>query len=1408
MLRARSQRASRAAHPPPPSTLVEAAERARAIADSLEADGRTLYPNPVLRASHVERGTATPTKRSKRSHAESHLLSIHARDISSLAGEPAWSSFFSSLPLSPHGVLLTAALRSSSVRVSSVTEKAAALVSANMGSSQQSSRICTQGVTAAWAAQAAACLVSLGIANAGRSDPRATGAASPIALVKGHTAPTFVVPSNATSLGNALTVRLAESNLLETMTRVAEKELKNRLISSRIRQPPKSCLRDLCARVVNNTRGDLVWLCFALLNYLAAEARGRELLRGFPITDLDVAVADAFLRYGCAEVTRRARLSEAQLLAEAEELHIRGGEDLDAEPGTLVGEMLRIANEEQSEAGTEETIILDDAGESSEDEDLSELRGGRGFGNRQPPLAASSKLAKVSTAARTASRLELALGVNTAVLAAKRKRHSGTCNGAYNVLAYWWAAVHSQHAYVLLVLISSSKKAAMEAAETTVVRQVEGGSSVNPLVHELSRSSVVKSSAALKVLLKTTDVPQAVAWRAPHLGGVHVGMARSEDDLQRVALLACNEAPLEVHVAENHTRMAWVSATQLPCREGQLPGVLETVHRLGMKESEGASRVRAASIKERIANMMNTKPAGLAYTGVARGVLTFSVKLVVAEDQQKRGREMAETLASLQDKHRGNGRAAHPMEVAAVLQRAPLGSAEPLATPGSNLGLALLASECLRPLYRLRPRSGNPARVFLGLQTYPGEQSDASVDLYNKPNAVLQLVDVAFEPEDGEPPRLTSRPDALHLAGALSFTVAGDSPVRLPEAAVLLDNFMQARALVLAAASTASFVEEQNNQMAAGSLNAAVASAKRVLVADNQKFLRLTPWQVYRVGHRSVRSSFESTAWAGAYPVGLELGSGGGLGRNCSAETADRRNHGKLLMGQEVADEFCTALAENMFLIVSDRHYDKVPVAARGIPHHALPGLHQFLDHVADGLDSVREKLCIAAPTVDSLQALPFGPFAESLAPNCSKDDATEGTRFRNRYDRLDSDSRSFLVDATVEDAAIFREPLCRRLEVLDVHDNPFAHPHEQFSSLLNALATVALLTRVLWPDRPPREQVALLYQELQALHRVDAEQTAQSRLLALDAMVLFHASVYPQDLRVGEPTVPEQYVEAHAAAARRAAVNPWEPASEPQMLDSPLWRAMSRPVRPAWPPLADLMAKLLELDGRYDLSLQTLDEVKELVDGVLRGSWNAASPDGVAPPPHGHPVSEARSPEDVTSAHLMPIFVDRFDEHSDSWVEQRGSPVGVKLGGFRQLIALMLGSHMQGVSVQLVRNEGGLLLRASAAPDILTATGKPRSEKAVSPISVEGDNAAFGTRAGKMRGCARQRKAWDANLRLLMPLCIKISPPRGDAVKRHRGELSTTRFVRSRLDAYRAAGIVCAEDAAAEGAFVDAARN
>jgi hypothetical protein len=83
----------------------------------------------------------------------------------------------------------------------------------------------------------------------------------------------------------------------------------------------------------------------------------------------------------------------------------------------------------------------------------------------------------------------------------------------------------------------------------------------------------------------------------------------------------------------------------------------------------------------------------------------------------------------------------------------------------------------------------------------------------------------------------------------------------------------------------------------------------------------------------------------------------------------------------------------------------------------------------------------------------------------------------------------------------------------------------------------------------------------------------------------------------------------------------------------------------------------------------------------------------------------------------------------------------------------------------------GGLSLRVSSAADIVESSGRQRSDKSISPVQTESDEAAYGSRADKLVGAALQRKSWDDNSRLMTPIFTAIRPPLPKS-QRLRGEL------------------------------------
>ena len=110
---------------------------------------------------------------------------------------------------------------------------------------------------------------------------------------------------------------------------------------------------------------------------------------------------------------------------------------------------------------------------------------------------------------------------------------------------------------------------------------------------------------------------------------------------------------------------------------------------------------------------------------------------------------------------------------------------------------------------------------------------------------------------------------------------------------------------------------------------------------------------------------------------------------------------------------------------------------------------------------------------------------------------------------------------------------------------------------------------------------------------------------------------------------------------------------------------------------------------------------------------------------------------------------------------------------GFQQILALLQGASAdERVVVDYAQN-----FSFSGVPALRGARHRDQQaqEAAVvqghhACVNVEGDEAAFGTRADKLEVCKLHRIAWRINLDLVKPLCLRVAPPRPDK-QRARGD-------------------------------------
>lgn len=1405
MIKAGTARASRAARSPPPSDAAQSAawETATQRATHFEARGLVrVARQPAV--SGVARGGSRAGSRDSHSSGSvarpaaqlSHVFSLQ-RSIDANARESSFLVYQTALPLEA-AQLAAAGMRSNSVRAS-VVHKA----KKTQGGGQQTTRNSLQDLCASFASQSMAVAVALGVARrvfGHASDPGATTATSLAQFVDGVTAPKdglFVVTSSTRLLPHALPIRVGAHNLLDTMRGFATRELEVGMVRSLVPQQVAS-LRSICAKICDKTDGVNVWAAWVLLVHMLSDPRLRKLVQDSPITDHEVAAAYLFTNYARAEVTRRARMDQTlqQKKRKCAKACAAPASGIDTNPIT--------AMEMQVDAQT-----------LHENQTLSLKR-------KRPPC-------------------------------------SGVVQVSGGVLDYWSAALSSEYASILKLMITQSRSLANQASVETLTGQAPPGfnSQRNALLVDISARNAVKSAEALSGLVVTTPerVPKIVSWRCRNAEGrlqTHTGLVRSSRDASNTTIHAVRMPRAHLQEASGHTKVFWSlairNATPHDASTTLVPGVVEGVAHLHAV-STGKLKLRHKHYVTRVEEVVGhrTKRAAcdgaldVTLTGIARGFIVIRAKLVVGESQVRTGKEIAESLRAAHEASRDVARGApfSDFESVSVLSEVALGvDQEPYATPSNNLALALEANEQLRVLFKSKSHRGDPCRHLTGVVS-PAEMGEAACEEHDRPQTLLPIVDCKVDLLDdpGAPvPPLPHRRDAGLATVAIQLTVCGDSPVRLPE---LLDLFaredradvvkktFEIIALICGGAARASELNDVSNSVSAGHVNSAIASAKRILVGDLNMRLFCTLFQVYRVGTSNVPRSFETTPWSGCYGSSFDIGTSGGIGIRASSVTADKRNHGKILMAQAQVDEWCAASAEAHYMPVSETQYAAVPREARGVPHATIPGLHAYLDDYTDALERARALIgAEGRRTVDSLQCLPLSPFAERQAPHVSEgSNPTMSKRFRNPDDAVGSEGRAFQVDATCADVAIMREPLVPCVAITSPQDCIFGQSQPFLTSVLGAAAALSRVARAAYlvahprdADVPPEKEVHFLYTLLSAYYDGSAPPANLSHYWAATAAVML-SCIFTDAHEMAQRVVARGNAEAPAACAKlmreqAAAGEPPIGAPLRDLVDAEAfssaakwWAPFRRPQENlnAWCKVCPLVVLLSKTNGSLDLGVEAINEVwASIHDLVCVGAWLHASADGMVAPVAPSPLAGLRAASQVRAEHVTPTFVGRSSNLSDAR-PATACVVGVLPMGFQQLMALLKGaSNDEAVVANYAQNFSFLIYRPSAAPDILTNKSRPRSSKAISCVNVEGDESAFGTREDKLAVCKLHRIAWRDNLDLVKPLCVRISKPRCDK-ERSRGDRAAVDFCKERKRELATNKLVTQQQVVAEGLMDEA---
>jgi hypothetical protein len=484
----------------------------------------------------------------------------------------------------------------------------------------------------------------------------------------------------------------------------------------------------------------------------------------------------------------------------------------------------------------------------------------------------------------------------------------------------------------------------------------------NALLVDISCKNAIKSAEAISSLVVTTEArtPKILTWRcrdAQNRIRCHVGLVRSLNDASNTTIHACRLAPKRcqpLRGTANHTMCLWSLAIRNTTPHDNvtslLPGIMEGaqyLHALQTQQIQFQSRYHLSRVFDRVkqnaarAASDGSLPPSL--TGIVRGVIVIRGMFVVSTSALQAGAELATAMAAARSAAAQNAKFTphSDFESCALLSEETLNAKaipEPYATPSNNVALGLQVNEQLRVLMKNRSHRGDPCRHLCGVVA-PQDLQEPCVEELDKPQSLLPIVDYKFDllddPAEGE--TLPDRRDARLCKAAVTLTVCGDAPVRLPElvdmfcaannfaaassptsssastAYTALDVFFELTSLTLGGAARASEVNDLATSVCAGHVNSSIASAKRILVGDLNLRPFLTLFDVFRVGTSNVPRSYETTPWSGAYGAGacknpllprqharaiaarllacagFDIGTSASIGIRASSATADKR---------------------------------------------------------------------------------------------------------------------------------------------------------------------------------------------------------------------------------------------------------------------------------------------------------------------------------------------------------------------------------------------------------------------------------------------------------------------------------------------------------------------------------------
>tara|TARA_Y100000817_G_scaffold314409_1_gene313145 strand:+ start:5947 stop:10713 length:4767 start_codon:yes stop_codon:yes gene_type:complete len=1261
-------------------------------------------------------------------------------------------------------------------------------------------------------------------------DPMATNAVVPAGLVllsdcdwrELGSCESFVCTTSSLLLYNSMPTKLSMGSIVAEAKRLARSELDDQRISS-VMGYSNAQLKGLCRAIVHPGEydDDPVWASMFLIVYIMSDARGRRVLlqptTHEPLTDVDFHVAVVLEAYARQELTRRARLRRKnQLQAEQRKWE---DEVKKAKEALELGEQqLEMVRQEYVKTFPMTTAMKTEF---------------RKMQSHVEELQANCAAAEAGAKKQEQTAVEEAVAnsekADDDVIATKRRRSgkgqaSAASSDPAQLLDWWSRALKKDDASVLKMLVARSQADARKAAEDTLERQAAGYSSVaqNEVIRHIAGKAAVSSAQALVPLVGRTpaDTPELLALHLQRAFATKnaeceivqhtaCGIKRTRGQERNTLLLACSVGRPTRLKRRRDLVIAWSSAScklKPDVREGlaKSPNIAERMswmHCLQQK-CTGMSDAKMSQQFMRYSNVIE-QHSGRAMlphvSGITRSLLSMRMIMPVAHHHvNAMGGMEYEWCTFVADELKEKGLLATPSvgpipvsEVCGSSQQPKL-RGEPKCSDNSALAVGLAMNEAIRVWPIGKTRRGDEAKHIALPEESPNPLRDAPGIMDSEPLPLMTITDVGIEVLEGWD---HDGFDAFNSTGETKCAVAlhtcADGAIRLPEVLNLNLTVLEKRALLWAGMSQASYIDDVGSSITAGIVNSNIASSKRLSLADNTTAGNFTVYEVYYGGLCNIHPDFVGTAWAGQYGSRIDHGISppGLLAHNYRS---DKRHHGSMMLRQGAADELAEAVAEKwVFEFADGKTFDVIPRQTAGVPHNLTPGLHAGLEDYTSALETVREKLGRQEEdTVDQLMVLPVSAWTQQLPPDIEAT-ADPSHRLCVRHpEKLSTVSgRAYLPCASEENMALMKEPLWRRSCVASVVCNPFATALENgktFWGLANGLALLCEQLKKTDCGEPPTKRFFDVLELYGATSQADLQPcvTADELLLTSDACVMLNL-MYVSSWGINEEMLEPVFAKRLPRAVRRYkegernAVNFRLKALAlmGEEEETATGEKFVRGILRMRPQLACLLEAILEAHGSHNLNWKERYRTRDAFDNAVKASYehHCEMNDGLKPAAKC-PASEVDSWKNVGRPQLDPWMVGNLE----TGLKARGALVGVKPHQMRQVAALCMGAHVEGVEVQAVRNEGPLSLRISSAADVTQKDGVERTLKAIHPLQTEAENDGMGARSDKIVSAALQRSAWDANTRLLTPIFLALSEPL-PLRQRQRGELGRSQMAQAK---------------------------